>query len=132
MLLIDDLAPVRVALTRLLSSRYDVTSVGSVAEAIALLHAGERFEVAVVDLDMPDTDGWTGILTIREIDPALGARSLIFTGALPSHPKLVAALDAGCRVLHKPATRVELEEAIESARTMVIDLPRPPLSARRS
>ena len=122
-LLVDDLAPVRVALARLLGTRYEVFAAASMQQALAQVAAGARFDVAVIDLDMPDMDGFEGLLALRTLDPRLARQSFIFTGAPPTHPRLRAAIVAGCRVLHKSATRAELEEAIEAARALEADGP---------
>ena len=45
---------------------YEVTAVPSAQEALTLLKNGQRFDVLVTDLDMPDMDGFALAEAVRE------------------------------------------------------------------
>lgn len=82
LLLIDDSQFFRSMLEPLLTARgYEVTLAASAAEALALKEKGARFDLIVCDLDMPDTDGLTLAVRLKD-DPAWGGTPLI---ALASH-----------------------------------------------
>lgn len=67
-LLIDD-SPFFCRLMRpmLQSAGYDVVSVGSAAEAMALCRQGQRFEAVISDIEMPDTNGLQLAMQIRRL-----------------------------------------------------------------
>jgi two-component system chemotaxis sensor kinase CheA len=65
-LLIDDSPFFRNMLTPVLQAAgYDVTTAGSAQEALAMLKAGAKFDVAVTDTDMPDMDGFEFAEAVR-------------------------------------------------------------------
>ena len=64
-LLVDDKLFFRDMLTPvLLTAGYEVISVASAAEALAVFDKGERFDAVVTDIDMPDIDGYALARTI--------------------------------------------------------------------
>jgi two-component system chemotaxis sensor kinase CheA len=66
LLLVDDSAFFRNMLAPLLKAAgYDVTTVASAREALALLKGGRRFHVLVTDVDMPDMDGFALAEAVR-------------------------------------------------------------------
>lgn len=82
-LLVDDGQFFRDMLAPLLrGSGYDVTATASAREALALKDNGERFDVVVSDVDMPDLDGFDLARMIRN-DSAWKTVPLV---ALSSHP----------------------------------------------
>ncbi len=59
LLVVDDQPAVREVLAAMLElSGYDVTSAASSAEALALLR-GQRFELLLLDVNMPGGSGWS-------------------------------------------------------------------------
>jgi two-component system chemotaxis sensor kinase CheA len=65
-LLIDDSPFFRNMLTPVLQAAgYDVTAAGSAQEALAMLKAGRRFDVAVTDTEMPEMDGFEFAEAVR-------------------------------------------------------------------
>ncbi|HYC69623.1 MAG TPA: PAS domain S-box protein [Opitutaceae bacterium] len=70
-LLVEDHAATRETVARLLARRnYDVTAVGSAAEA-RLAATGQKFEVLVSDVGLPDGDGYELMMELRRAQPGL-------------------------------------------------------------
>jgi PAS domain S-box-containing protein len=84
-LIVDDNTTSRRMLQQLLSRwRLSCLAVGSAAEAITLLARGTTFDVALVDLDMPGTDGLT-LATAIETQLGVGTLPIIvLTGIEPA------------------------------------------------
>ncbi|MGJ3259190.1 MAG: hybrid sensor histidine kinase/response regulator [Rhodospirillales bacterium] len=81
-LLVDDSNFFRSLISPLLSVEgWEVTSVSSAKDALALRDAGEHFELIISDIDMPDIDGFDFASSVRN-DDRWGATPLI---ALSSH-----------------------------------------------
>jgi CheY-like chemotaxis protein len=72
LLLVDDDEVMRRSTVRFLSrAGFEVIAVPSGLEAIALVDADERFDVGVVDLEMPGMDGVTLIRALHDRHPGL-------------------------------------------------------------
>lgn len=84
-LLIDDEAFIIAALRRLLSGEHDVTAVMSVPEAIALIEAGQSFDVILCDVRMPGLSGLDFYERLGTLAPELTKRIVFCTGATFSH-----------------------------------------------
>jgi two-component system chemotaxis sensor kinase CheA len=83
-LFVDDSAFFRSMLTPVLKATgYDVTAVGSAAEALALLKNGKPFDVLVTDLDMPGMDGFALAEAVRS-DPRHAEMPIIALSAYGS------------------------------------------------
>lgn len=68
-LVVDDDPQICVLIKRILNKNmYDVTGVGSVAEAVSLLEQGNRYEIMLTDLALPHQDGTEMIRLGQEID----------------------------------------------------------------
>jgi CheY-like chemotaxis protein len=77
-LVADDDLQVRKLFTRKLKSAgYDVSEAGTGQQALATLRS-TRFQVLVLDLDMPDTDGFSVLKAVRSEMPHL--RVLVISG----------------------------------------------------
>jgi PAS domain S-box-containing protein len=110
-LVIEDEAPIRALLQRLLSRRgYEVAEASSCAEAKAL---GERrtFDLVLCDVRLGDGNGAECLRHIRASQPELGRRFIFVTGD-------AGALDDSARefsevpVLTKPFTATDLERVL--------------------
>ena len=101
------------------SGRFDVTSVGSIEEAMRVIDQGSLPDVVLCDLMMPDggADEWMARC------PELVSRTVIITGgpATPRDELLVAAHAE--RVLYKPFSIANLQ-AIVGRVTDRLDQPR--------
>jgi two-component system KDP operon response regulator KdpE len=90
-LVVDDEAPIRRFLrSALVAEGFEVEEAGVVADAKRLV-AATRFDLAVLDLGLPDGDGVSLIEPIR----AAGAPAIIVLSALDDEPRKVMALDSG-------------------------------------
>lgn len=71
-LVVDDDPQICVLIKRLLNKNmYEVTGVGSVAEAVTLLEQGNRYELMLTDLALPHQDGTEMMRLAAEIDPEM-------------------------------------------------------------
>jgi PAS domain S-box-containing protein len=98
-LVVDDNATSRSALAgQVLSWKMNVAAAGSGAQALELLraaaHRGEPFDVAVIDLVMPEIDGIALAQLIRS-DPSLSATRLVLMPAFGQRKQVESARSAG-------------------------------------
>jgi two-component system KDP operon response regulator KdpE len=90
-LIVDDEGAIRRFLrSALVAESFDVEEAGDIAGALSLA-AGQRFDLAVLDLGLPDGNGADLIAPLR----AAGAPAVIVLSALDDEPRKVASLDAG-------------------------------------
>src|SRR5918999_2847136 len=112
-LLVDDHDVFRETLSFLLARQPDIAiggEAGSVAEARAQLHGEAAFQVAVVDLDLPDGSGAEILEELHDTDPS--ALGLVLTTYTETR-QLARAIEAGAAaVLHKSASADEVLDAI--------------------
>jgi predicted ATPase/signal transduction histidine kinase/CheY-like chemotaxis protein len=99
-LVIDDDALVARGHARLLSAAHDVEIANSSKDALARLSAGERYDVVLCDLVMPDMDGQELEARVADAVPDMVGRLIFVTGA--SSPAARAFLEAGRAHLDKP------------------------------
>ena len=102
-LLVDDNGVVRgIAREIIVDAGYEVTDVGSAAEAIACTREHEPYDILVTDLVMPDVDGLDLAAAVKGINPSV--RVLYTSGYV----------DMGWTgsFLAKPYSRDELVKAI--------------------
>ena len=111
-LFVDDQPSARELFERLLGSEYEVAVAGSIAEAEAAL-AGNRPDVIVTDLRMPECDGLTGMERFRRADPDL---PVIVVTAFGGIETAVEAMRRGAfDYVSKPFEAVEIGIAIDRA-----------------
>jgi DNA-binding NarL/FixJ family response regulator len=112
-LLVDDHDVFRETLSFLLARQPDIAigaEAGSVAEAREHLRGEAAFQVAVVDLDLPDGSGAEILEELHDGDPA--ALGLVLTSYTDTR-QLARAIEAGAAaVLHKSASADEVLDAI--------------------
>jgi CheY-like chemotaxis protein len=119
-LIIDDDRLVREAAKAILRAKgYDVTVAENGKSGIETARSGQ-FDVAIVDLFMPDMDGLQVIGAIRKSDPdipMIAASGFMFEGNCPQMPDFEAmALEAGAvSTLYKPFRPDTLMQAITTA-----------------
>ena len=99
-LVIDDDATLRRALSRLLSQDFEVVAVDSGKAALAALHSRNMFDAVLCDLNMPGMNGIDVVAAIAAVDRTLAARVIIMTGGSEG-----SELDARLRLL--PNARIE-------------------------
>jgi CheY-like chemotaxis protein len=85
---------------------------GSAGEALALLHEGEHFDAAVLDVQMPGTDGPTLARELRRL-PQYEGLPLIFLSAVGwSGPGVLSGVVGPCAFLSKPLRPSHLYDAL--------------------
>jgi EAL domain-containing protein (putative c-di-GMP-specific phosphodiesterase class I) len=116
-LITDDDPLVRGAVERILArAGHQVTAAGDARAAIACLDRGERFDVVVSDIMMPDLSGIDLLREIRKRD--LDVPVILVTG-VPELSTAMAAVDLGAfRYLPKPFDVKELVRTVERAARM--------------
>ena len=79
-LVVDDEPIICFTIERLLSAEYDVTAVTSALAALDKIHEGERYDVILCDLMMPEMDGIDLYGAIRREDAPQAERIVFVTG----------------------------------------------------
>ena len=112
-LVVDDAPEARETLTDILEAQsYDIKAVGSGQEAIDLAKK-KAFDVALIDIMLPDMEGINVLKSIKEIRPTL--EGIIVTGHA-SVENAIKAMDEGAfAYLTKPLNMTEALANIEKA-----------------
>jgi CheY-like chemotaxis protein len=112
-LCVEDDSATRAGYIEYLAGRgYDVRGAATGEEALALALAWTP-QVIVLDLGLPDVDGWEVARRLKAAAPTLRIPIIALTGADLPHER-VSAMRAGCdRHLTKPCAPADLVDAIE-------------------
>ena len=114
LLLVDNEQLVLNGLERMLGDEYDIHTNCSALAALDSLRDGERYDLMVVDQQMPEMQGIDFIVAAREI--VSGTRYIMLTGNQDAETRdmaeRIAKVDG---FLNKPCSRIELVEAIDVA-----------------
>jgi CheY-like chemotaxis protein len=79
-LVVDDEPLVRTVVSRTLGKELEVVTAGSAAEALARVRAGERFDLLLSDLQMPEQTGMDLHAELAREAPELARRMIFFSG----------------------------------------------------
>jgi len=79
-LVVDDEEGLCSAIKRILESEHDVVTVSSAGEALQRLHGGERFDLILCDLMMPEMTGMDLHAELARSLPDLAAKMIFMTG----------------------------------------------------
>jgi signal transduction histidine kinase len=79
-MVVDDEPMLAGVIRRMLSSEHDMVSVTHAGEAIERIQKGERFDVILSDLMMPEITGMDLHAALKKIDPAQADRIVFMTG----------------------------------------------------
>lgn len=102
LLVVDDDPTVLRALTRLLERSYDVVALSSAHEVLRRVGAGERWDVILSDVMMPDMTGLELATRIAETHPVLARRIVLMTGGTCDERVRVSLETSACPIVHKP------------------------------
>jgi CheY-like chemotaxis protein len=80
LLVIDDEPMILGALRRALSAEYNVTCVGDGRKALERLRGGERYELILCDLMMPEMTGMDLFAELEKVAPEQAARMVFVSG----------------------------------------------------
>lgn len=81
-LVVDDDAAIKHLVERVLSVDYDVRATTSPREALGWLDSGDRFDVVVFDLQMPEMSGALFFAALASRFPEMARRGIVLTGSL--------------------------------------------------
>lgn len=102
-LFVDDLQDARELFRIALSMHgHTVQLASNGREAVTLVQSGEPFDAVIMDVEMPEMNGWDAVRAIRAMPQGNGLPILMFTAYGNSVTQALAE-DAGAdKVLHKP------------------------------
>ena len=117
-LVVDDAADIRLLIERILGPRgWDVVTTGDVGEALAMLASAPHPDVVLLDLQMPDVDGWSALETIRA-DPATAALPVVLCTVKSGLDDAIRAWQLGADAyITKPFSVDELAQEVTAAAT---------------
>jgi len=110
-LIIDDEAPLRLVMERLLTT-HEVVSASSGAEALVILQHDRGFDLILCDLMMPDVSGMDVHHWLVSHDPVLAARLVFITGGAFGPVAAEYLSDAGSLKIDKPFTSSEFKAVV--------------------
>src|SRR5437588_3061363 len=95
-LIVDDQPDIRELLRTILELRgFEIEQAVGGPQALELLTTGDRFDLVLLDVQMPDMDGWDTLARVRERFGDLGPRVVLCT--VKGHPRdLVRGWMLGC------------------------------------
>jgi DNA-binding response OmpR family regulator len=95
-LIVDDQPDIRELLRTILELRgYDVECATSGAQALERVQRAEEFDLILLDVQMPQMDGWDTLMTIRDRFGEFGPRVVLCT--VKGHPRdLIHGWMIGC------------------------------------
>lgn len=95
-LVVDDQPDIRELLKTILSLRdFEVTEAPSGPKALEILSEGQTFDLILLDVQMPEMDGWDALHAIRDRYGELGPRVVLCT--VKGHPRdLIHGWMLGC------------------------------------
>lgn len=110
-LVVDDEQLIVRSVTRTLMG-HDVVAVTCGQDAIALLNAGELFDVVLCDLMMPDMDGTQVYDAVKRSHPHMIDRFVFMTGGAYSDESRAFMADHVSRQLEKPFSAETIRECV--------------------
>lgn len=113
-LVVDDDPQICVLIKRLLNKNmYEVTGVGSVAEAVTLLEQGNRYELMLTDLALPHQDGTEMMRLAAEIDPEMVP--VVISGNISKDSEQRLLQQGAFDIIKKPFSPEQLRSVVGKA-----------------
>jgi CheY-like chemotaxis protein len=109
-LVVDDDADVRGVIARGLVHAHEIVTASNGVEAIAVIKGGDRFDVIVSDVMMPELDGVGLYLELLELAPDQARRMVLVSGGGGAAETLRLAADRP--YLEKPFELAQLRELV--------------------
>lgn len=113
-LVVDDNPEIRKVLTYWLEDKYTVTTVEDGEEAIAALTDGE-FDLLILDVEMPKTDGWETLRVIKDPDSGFPVPVIMLTCVSDTESFLKSAIIGAEYFVEKPFDPERLLYTVEKA-----------------
>jgi PAS domain S-box-containing protein len=113
-LVIDDDVKLLASIGRILTKEHEVSLANSPAEAMALLEPGERFDVILCDLMMPELTGMDLYETLETLIPDQARQMLFMTGGTFTEQAAKFLERSSIRWLEKPFETAELRRRIQA------------------
>jgi CheY-like chemotaxis protein len=111
-LVVDDDADIRWLTRTILADRFDVVEAASGIAALDVLGADQPIDAVVLDVQMPELDGWDTLAAIRG-DPRWSTLPVVLCSVKSEAPDARRAWQLGCDALiGKPFAIDELETAV--------------------
>jgi PAS domain S-box-containing protein len=114
-LIIDDEPRLAQSMRLLLEPSHDVVTTTRGSEALAMVSAGQQFDVVVCDLQMPETTGMDVYARLREKVPELAERLVFISGGAYTPAARDFVRSVRNRVLEKPVRPELLLATIDAA-----------------
>lgn len=111
-LVIDDEPTLLKAIKRMLRG-FDVTTTSRARDALAMIERGERFDVILVDVLMPDMNGMDVYVGVARCAPEQRAKIVFMTGGAITDATRTFISSADNPTLEKPFDREVLFAAVE-------------------
>lgn len=113
-LVVDDEPDVLKTIVMLVKSLgFEVCHASSGKEALELARTAPDFDLAMVDVVMPDMDGWETLSALRRVNPNLSA--IAMTGYMHSDANRRHGERAGVTIMTKPFSRMSLQSSLTHA-----------------
>jgi CheY-like chemotaxis protein len=107
-LVVDDEPLVALMVQRTLQGAHDVKVASSARACVDRFAAGERWDVIIVDLNLPDGDAVWVRDQLARLDPGLPGRMVVVTGGAGTASGRAFLEEPGLRWLQKPFRSAEL------------------------
>ncbi len=114
-LVVDDEPRLGLSMRMLLEPFHDVVTTTRGSEALALVAAGQRFDVILCDLQMPETDGATVYRRLCAQAPDMAERVVFISGGAYTADMRAFLESVKNRVLEKPVRPEVLMASVEAA-----------------
>lgn len=113
-LVVDDEPLLGRALSVLLSDAHRVDVTTSAKDALGRLLWGERYDIILCDISMPEMSGVEFYEELQRMLPWQARRVVFMTGGIPNGPTRATVDETGRRVLDKPIDSRELRGVVEA------------------